>query len=928
MAQPARLDLERLLLSLFSADELRRFLHYLPDAGTVVDQLPGPNAPRALVAEEAVRVLERHGLLDASFFAALRQERPRRAPDIDAVARTFLGATRGAVEKASGGRDVVVVFAPDGALALLDLQLDKALTGVSVLPVPVAEWQESYLAAPTVLVGVLCTPGLFSPEPDALRDLRRATIPVVPILVAGSSWRTSALGRRPPLPSNGVPTPSWNDPREARANIVSGLSRLLSVPAPAAPAIVTPAATSRPLTDIFRTTGVPDLSFVAPAQLPELVTRLKVKGEGLVVDGPSGIGKTTAVRKALQSVALTARWLSGTSEPDVDALEGVLRAGPAAWSGILVVDDFHRLAQANQRRVASFLKAVADNGGPGKVVVIGVNPVGTSLVQDFPDVAGRFRVVAMRSQPDAKIADLVDRGGQAANLVFDARDDLVRAAAGSFYTAQMLCLEAAALDGVREVPESPRRIASGPYGGVADRVREQLRFKYQDAIRTFASWCPSPPPQGATLALLWMMSSGPDGTVSLAEARTRFPALAAPLDWLMASNLQALFTKEPRLGQLFFYNRDAAVLSAEDPQLEFYLRTLSWPGLARDSGHSLEWTAEGAPQFGPAPAAAPAKVVRRRLELPPTRLLHLSDLHFADREAALVAYDQLWADLRTEQKEDRLDVVVVSGDLSTKAEPAEFVLVEGFLRSLREDFKLDPSQFVLVPGNHDLSWDWSKQAYGPGNVVDESVLRRRFEAFADLYFRVRLEPYPLDYEAQATVHRFPDRKLVLVGLNSAWKIDHQNLDRADINAVALGRAVRAVQSLPDEDVLRIAVWHHPIQSGEDSRIRDTGFLERLAQAGFRLGLHGHMHQAQEALYRYDMTAAGRRLDLCGAGTFGAPTREWVPGYPKQYQVIELAGDKAKVRTRRMENPNGSWKPDARWTSGPRGSLRDHYTIDL
>ncbi len=67
-------------------------------------------------------------------------------------------------------------------------------------------------------------------------------------------------------------------------------------------------------------------------------------------------------------------------------------------------------------------------------------------------------------------------------------------------------------------------------------------------------------------------------------------------------------------------------------------------------------------------------------------------------------------------------------------------------------------------------------------------------------------------------------------------------------------------------------FHHPIHSGEDSRLRDLGFLQQLAVAGFRLILHGHVHRADAALYRYDRTAGGRRIDIVTAGTFGAPVR--------------------------------------------------------
>lgn len=959
MAEPRPASLTRLLLSLFSAEELRRFVRYLPDGHEVAPMLPGATASPAALADAVVDTLTRRGAIDAPFFQALRAERPRRSSDIAVVEAEWVGAPLlGPRSEASTieRSNIILVFGVDGldgASRLRD-KLPHWVPEQVPLMVPIAEWDVGYLDPPSAAVVVLCTPSLFADDAPFFRDVRRAAIPVVPVLVTASGWRSSPLGRLQALPRSAVPVDQWPTAQDGWDDVVRGLVELLTQAPPtevakgAGPAssIATPGV---PIDRIFRSVGEPELSFVAPAQLDDLVTRLRFAGEGLVVDGPSGIGKTTAMREAVKRARVASEWLSAKDEADRARLDAVLSAGARALGTTLVVDDFHHLDPALQRRVADLMKAVADRGGEGKVVVIGINPVGTSLVQRFPDLANRFDVVSMRRQPDEKIAELVDRGSSAANIVFERRAELIRAARGSFATAQLLCREAALLDGVRESQTVLKRVVAGPSGVVLDKVLGRLKFKYHEVLVRFASHCEAPPPAGATLALLYLLVSSGEGSISLASARARFPILRPGFDWLMGSKLAALFQADPRMGELFFYNREAAVLSAEDPQLEFYLQNLSWAALARDSGHlAVEVGPEGGLEFGGAPTAEVRRV--ERLSVPPSRVLHLSDLHFSEREQALVAYDQLYADLTLELGIKKLDAVIVSGDLTSRAEPAEFEVATAFLQSLKEDFQLQPRQVILVPGNHDVSWAASRAAYtalsreegdkrrGESNVValdggfevgDPALLMKRFAAFADFYYAVRLEPYPLDYDVQATVHPLVDQKLVVVGLNSAWSTDHHHPDRADIHPVALGRALRAIQSEPAlADTLRIAVWHHPIQSAEDARLRDTGFLERLAQAGFRLGLHGHIHKSQEGLFRFDVSAHGRRLDLCGAGTFGAPSREWTPGFPQQYQVLEFGGEQVTVHTRRKEEPHGAWRPDARWTPARGAPPLPSYTIRL
>ncbi|MEO1318214.1 MAG: ATPase, partial [Pseudomonadota bacterium] len=56
--------------------------------------------------------------------------------------------------------------------------------------------------------------------------------------------------------------------------------------------------------DVFKTSGVPAHTFVHPQEYPRLVLNLQTAGRGLVVEGPSGIGKTTAVENALAELGL------------------------------------------------------------------------------------------------------------------------------------------------------------------------------------------------------------------------------------------------------------------------------------------------------------------------------------------------------------------------------------------------------------------------------------------------------------------------------------------------------------------------------------------------------------------------------------------------------------------------------------------------
>ncbi len=333
-------------------------------------------------------------------------------------------------------------------------------------------------------------------------------------------------------------------------------------------------------------------------------------------------------------------------------------------------------------------------------------------------------------------------------------------------------------------------------------------------------------------------------------------------------------------------------------------------------------------------------------------ILHLSDLHFgvdADPGKSDGGYSQLVADLELLQCE-HLDAIILSGDIANSAIPEEYQHAQEFLHKLCKKFDLRCKHIVIVPGNHDLNQALSEKAYkvkrrkeyqGPkdeDHVIDkgeyievrnEENYAQRFRHFSDFYQAVKGKPYPADYAEQAELHHFPNHNLLILGLNSAWQVDHHYISRANIHAGAVSNALDQISRHQKlyQNCLKLAVWHHPIANAED-RITDTGFLQRLTQAGFRIALHGHIHKAENGLYRYDQSAGGCRLDLICAGSFGAPVREWVPGYPLQYNFLKLTDGKLVVETRRREEINGAWMPDARWIQGPGQDPQPRYEIVL
>ncbi len=79
--------LHHLLLSLFSADELFRFVATMPEGHQIIRELPGRSSSRELV-HQVLQVIARHGLYP-EFLQQLRMWYPGRIREIEAVAKAF-----------------------------------------------------------------------------------------------------------------------------------------------------------------------------------------------------------------------------------------------------------------------------------------------------------------------------------------------------------------------------------------------------------------------------------------------------------------------------------------------------------------------------------------------------------------------------------------------------------------------------------------------------------------------------------------------------------------------------------------------------------------------------------------------------------------------------------------------------------------------
>ena len=148
------------------------------------------------------------------------------------------------------------------------------------------------------------------------------------------------------------------------------------------------------LQHVFVLSGVPEHTFVQPVEYTRLLVALNTPGRSIVVEGPSGIGKTTAVMKAIAEAGLADRVLSlsARKRDDVAFIQELPNQLPL---GTVLIDDFHRLCDDSKRAIADLMKTLADeNANHSKLIVLGITNAGQSLVMLGKDLANRIEVKA------------------------------------------------------------------------------------------------------------------------------------------------------------------------------------------------------------------------------------------------------------------------------------------------------------------------------------------------------------------------------------------------------------------------------------------------------------------------------------------------------------------------------------------------------
>ncbi len=232
----------------------------------------------------------------------------------------------------------------------------------------------------------------------------------------------------------------------------------------------------------------------------------------------------------------------------------------------------------------------------------------------------------------------------------------------------------------------------------------------------------------------------------------------------------------------------------------------------------------------------------------PTRLFHISDVHFGVEDpAALAAVAEAVA-------LEKPDAVVCTGDLTQRAKHSEYAAAQEWFAGLGVPV-------VLEPGNHDMPY------YNP------------WERFTDPFRRYNaLRAAVADGFESADVVLVPLRTTVRAQTRFPWS-------DGVVKPAALCPAVEAITALKDAGDPRtiIVIAHHPLLGDEGKPANPTiggdAAFAALAAAGADAVISGHVHIP----FDQHRTSGGHGMRMIGTGTLSTRLRQ---GHAACWRVIE------------------------------------------
>jgi hypothetical protein len=333
-------------------------------------------------------------------------------------------------------------------------------------------------------------------------------------------------------------------------------------------------------------------------------------------------------------------------------------------------------------------------------------------------------------------------------------------------------------------------------------------------------------------------------------------------------------------------------------------------------------------------------------------ILHISDLHrstsypFSNEEIVSALHSDIARAAREDPPISFPDAIIVSGDLVQGLPLDSSQYPNGLREQYRVSLQLliyltetfvsgDRSKVVIIPGNHDVDFNKSRQSMDFVDVPIAEVYPRlqgheghmhrwnwkegrlyrirdwplyeeRFwlfnETFNEFYRDTKLA-HNVDPRRYYNLFELKGGEIAVCAFNSCNGNDCYSYV-GDIPSQAISISYLDLCRSKRTYRLRIAVWHHDV-AGPPKRTdyMDQDTVKLMIDRGYRLGFHGHQHKSDAAPYSI-YTSGRNTMAIVSSGSLCAGVDDIPGGVSRQYNIVQIADDMgtARVHVRESKEP--------------------------
>ncbi len=337
--------------------------------------------------------------------------------------------------------------------------------------------------------------------------------------------------------------------------------------------------------EVYKTEGVPEFTFVRPPNYNEILVDIRNPGKPVVIEGQSGTGKTTVAKKILEQAFPNQEFEYLTARKASD-IPKIIEISDGKITGRFVIDDFHRLDNDIQERIANIVKVSAEEPNLDvypKIVIIGINKVGSELIHLVHDIAKRCGIHRVDPANEERISRLIQKGELKLNITIENHEEILSESSGDYWLAQLLCQSVCMMNDVMETTTEHKHLEF-EREKLRERLVSRLHNNYSDPVKEFCRGRRFRATNDPYYKLLKLISSQNSSIVDLNELANANPDFKGSINNIKERRITILLESKPLCEKYFYYNSQTKNFAIEDPALFYYLKHLNWDELRRDCG--------------------------------------------------------------------------------------------------------------------------------------------------------------------------------------------------------------------------------------------------------------------------------------------------------------------------------------------------------